>query len=166
MHIKNKYKAATSHFVKCKSLILVYANEKETIIFWDFPLPPLEVKELNAIGKDKQEEEDPTNMSQGNRSQEIIFKAWSLLKIQLHWLHTCSRYLNRILLVAHLRCHQSVDGPSNRGSPVVPPPPYRYLLQMYSLLEFNILLQKHTQILRRHTHHPMDEKAREEIPKA
>ena len=53
----------------------MYANEEETIIFWDFPLPPLEVKELNAIGKDEQEEEDPTNMSQRNRSQEIIFKA-------------------------------------------------------------------------------------------
>ena len=36
---------------------------------------PLEVEELDAIGKDKEENEDKANMGHNNCSKEIIFKA-------------------------------------------------------------------------------------------
>lgn len=38
-------------------------------------LSPLEVKELDAVGKDEEEEENPTNMSNSNSTKEVIFIA-------------------------------------------------------------------------------------------
>ena len=38
-------------------------------------LSPLEVEELDAIDKDKEEKEDKANMGHNNSSKEVIFKA-------------------------------------------------------------------------------------------
>ena len=44
----------------------------------------LEIKELDAICKYEEEENDKSNMSHSNSSKEVIFKAQLLLKISFY----------------------------------------------------------------------------------
>ena len=103
-----------------------------TIIFYtlcpnqrvEVSLSPLEVKELDAIGKHEEEEEDPTHMSKDYRYKEVMIKTQIFLDEFIHWHWTASSYFKISCNVTHLRCKNAIDCPSNWGSPVVPSPPY------------------------------------------
>ena len=69
-------------------------------------LSPLEVEELDAIDKDKEEKEDKANMGHNNSSQEVIFKAIMGLQVIFYCQITLSRYLNWSSLFTHLRGHK------------------------------------------------------------
>jgi len=91
----------------------------------------LEVKELDAISKDKEEEKDPSNMGNDYRDKEIMVITPKFLKECIYRLFCSKRKRNFSLQVPKLRCNDAIDCPSNWGSPVVPPPPYGDQLQLY-----------------------------------
>ena len=102
----------------------------------------MEVEELDAIGKYKEENEDKAYMGRNNSSKEVIFKAQVRLQVIFHRHIALSRYLNWSGLVTHLRGHKAIDCPRDRRAPVIPPPPYWNLLHMSTIriLKFNFLL--------------------------
>lgn len=96
-------------------------------------LSPLEIKELDAIGKDKAEQKSPGNMSSCNYTKEVIIKPQVIFEIILHC-HVCSAGNgHRSCFVTDLRRNEAVYGPGDGGSPIVPPPPHRDLLRAHNI---------------------------------
>ena len=56
-------------------------------------LSPLEVKELDPIGKDEEEEQDPADMSENYRYKEVMIIAQTVLDEFIHWPWGTSNYL-------------------------------------------------------------------------
>ncbi|KAK2994425.1 hypothetical protein RJ640_009652 [Escallonia rubra] len=96
-------------------------------------LSPLEVEELDAIGKDEEEEEHPTNMSNYYWYKEVMVITQVLFNEHVHWHCGSFRCCEVCLDVAHLRPKYAVDCPGNWRTPVVPPPPYGDELQESSI---------------------------------
>ena len=89
----------------------------------------LKVQELYTIGKDEEKEYTPTDVYHSNNRKKVILKPKHFLNVSLHWYVSRSRYLKRRVFVTHLRRNKAIECPSHRSSPIVPPPPYRDLLQ-------------------------------------
>lgn len=90
---------------------------------------PLEVEELDAIGKHKEENKNPCHMDNHNHRKEIIVISPIVFEVLFHccWSSCWKNY--SLTIVTQLRSHKAIDGPSNRRKPVVPPWPHRKLLQ-------------------------------------
>nr|GMD54212.1 premnaspirodiene oxygenase-like [Ipomoea batatas] len=66
-------------------------------------LSPLEIKELDAIGKDKAEEKNPGNMNSCNYTKEVIIKSQVIFEIVLHFDVCSPGNGHRIRFVTNLR---------------------------------------------------------------
>ncbi|KAK3026190.1 hypothetical protein RJ639_040153 [Escallonia herrerae] len=87
-------------------------------------LSPLEVEELDAIGKDEEEEEHPTDMGKDHRNKKVIVITQVFFKEQIHPHPGTFRCREISLDISYLRRKYTVDCPSNWRTPVVPSPPY------------------------------------------
>ncbi|KAK2994422.1 hypothetical protein RJ640_009649 [Escallonia rubra] len=117
----------------------------------DFPeqlkfLSPLEVEELDAIGKDEEEEEHPTDMGEDHRYKEVMIITKVFLKEQIHPHFGSFRCCEVCLDITYLRRKYTVDRPSNWRTPIVPSPPYGDELQelstVFSNTSYKCTLQK------------------------
>ncbi|KAK3008098.1 hypothetical protein RJ639_013645 [Escallonia herrerae] len=102
-------------------------SKKEIVDIADAPLKT----ELDAIGKDEEEEEHPTNMSNYYWYKEVVVITQVLFKEHIHWHFGSFRCYEACLDVAHLRTKYAIDCPGNWRTPVVPPPPYGDKLQEF-----------------------------------
>lgn len=108
----------TSFFFKKKQPRLQDHNSKLVLS------PFLEVEKLDAIGKDKQEEEHESNVSSGNSSKEVVLISKDVLEEHFQRLALLPGYLNQLIQIAHLRYRKAIYGPGHWRAPVIPSPPY------------------------------------------
>ena len=68
----------------------------------------MEVEELDAIGKHKEEEENKAKMGHCNSWKEVIFETQAYFEVDLQWHFTCFKYLKRSIFVTNLRGYMTI----------------------------------------------------------
>lgn len=102
------------------------------------PSSPLEVEEFDAVGEDQEEEENPANVGEHNRNEEIMIIPQVIFKesFHRHWF-SYARELQLCCPVAYQSREDAVDCPGNWRGPVVPPPPDWDKLQEHAYIVFH-----------------------------
>lgn len=77
-------------------------------------LSPLEIEELDAISEDKEEEQDPANVSNCDGGEEVVVETQALFQ-ELLQRHVASSWYFKIgVLISHLGGDETIQRPRHR----------------------------------------------------